>query len=76
MPDFTREDRYHGVKQLIAEYGDEYGIMGGVACTLFELAWYLRGLEQVLMDAVTNKDFLHAYLDKLMAERGWRTISV
>ncbi len=68
MPDFSREDRYYGVKHLIREYGEEYGIMGGVACTLFELAWYLRGLEQVLMDAVANKDFLHAYLDKLM---GW-----
>ena len=68
MPDFSREDRYFGVKRLIGEYGEEYGIMGGVACTLFELAWYLRGMEQVLMDAVINKDFLHAYLDKLM---GW-----
>ena len=68
MPDFSREDRYYGVKRLINEYGDEYGIMGGVACTLFELAWYLRGLQQVLMDTVLNKDFLHAYLDKLM---GW-----
>jgi uroporphyrinogen decarboxylase len=68
MPDFSRPDRYDGVKNLIAEYGEEYGIMGGVACTLFELAWYLRGLQQVLMDAVLSKDFLHAYLDKLM---GW-----
>ncbi|MCX6619760.1 MAG: hypothetical protein NTY38_01510, partial [Acidobacteria bacterium] len=68
MPDFTREDRYLGARQLIDEYGDEYGIMGGLACTLFELAWYLRGMEQVLMDLVVRKDFTHAYLDKLM---GW-----
>ncbi|MEK7404294.1 MAG: uroporphyrinogen decarboxylase family protein, partial [Acidobacteriota bacterium] len=68
MPDFSRPDRYDGVRRLIAEYGYEYGIMGGCACTLFELAWYLRGLEQVLSDLVTNKDFVHAYLDKLL---GW-----
>ena len=66
MPDFTREDRYTGTLQMIADYGKEYGIMGGCACTLFELAWYLRGMEQVLEDMVSNKDFMHAYLDRLM----------
>lgn len=68
LPDFTREDRYAGVKRLIAEYGSAYGIMAGCACTLLELAWYLRGMENVLMDLKYNKDFMHAYLDKLM---GW-----
>lgn len=66
MPDFSREDRYHGVRRLMEEYGDEYGIMAGCACTLFELAWYLRGLEQVLVDLNRDKDFFHAYLDRLM----------
>jgi uroporphyrinogen decarboxylase len=65
MPDFSRKDRYDGVRRLIAEYGHEYGIMGGAACTLFELAWYLRGMETVLMDLVANKDFMHGYLDRL-----------
>jgi len=68
MPDFSREDRYFGVRKLLDEYGEEYGIMAGCACTLLELAWYLRGLENVLSDLVGNKDFAHAYLDKLM---GW-----
>ncbi len=66
MPDFTREDRYTGTLKMIADYGGEYGIMGGCACTLFELAWYLRGMEQVMEDMVANKDFMHAYLDRLM----------
>jgi uroporphyrinogen decarboxylase len=68
MPDFTQPDRYAGACHLVADYGKEYGIMGGCACTLFELAWYLRGMEQVLMDLVANKDFANAYLDKLL---GW-----
>jgi uroporphyrinogen decarboxylase len=66
MPDFSKADRFAGVKQLISQYGNEYGIMAGVACTLFELAWYLRGMETVLMDMVANKDFMHGYLDRLM----------
>jgi uroporphyrinogen decarboxylase len=68
MPDFSREDRYDGVRKLLDQYGDEYGIMAGCACTLLELAWYLRGLENVLADLAGNKDFAHAYFDKLM---GW-----
>ena len=66
IPDFSREDRYQGARRLIEEYGGEYGIMAGCACTLFELAWYLRGLEQVLVDLSRHKDFFHAYLDRLM----------
>ncbi len=66
LPDFTRADRYDGVRRLIADYGREYGIMGGAACTLFELSWYLRGLQQVLLDLVAEKDFMHAYLDHLL----------
>lgn len=68
MPDFSREDRYTGVRSMLEEYGEEYGIMAAVACTLFELAWYLRGLERVLIDLAENKDFAHAYFDKLL---GW-----
>jgi len=68
MPDFAREERYAAAHKLIAEYGNDYGIMGGLACTLFELAWYLRGMETVLEDLVARKEFAHAYLDKLM---GW-----
>jgi len=66
LPDFSRADRYEGVQQLIAQYGSEYGIMGGAACTLFELAWYLRGMPRLLMDLVAEKDFVSAFLDDLM----------
>ena len=66
MPDFKDKDRYKESKEMIDKYGKEYGIMGGVACTLFELSWYLRGMDKVMEDMVLNKDFLHAYLDKLL----------
>ena len=67
MPDFTREDRYDGARQVLADYGHEYAIMGAVPATLFELSWYLRGMMQVLEDLATNKEFMHAYLDRLVA---------
>ena len=79
MPDFTREDRYTGACRLVADYGKEYGIMGGCACTLLELSWYLRGMEKVMEDMADNKDFFHAYLDKLMTwidEAGARMVGL
>jgi len=72
MPDFTREDRYDGARQVLADYGHEYAIMGAVPATLFELSWYLRGMEQVMEDLASNKDFMHAYLDRLV---GWVDIA-
>lgn len=65
LPDFSREDRYDGVRQLIAQHGKEYGIMGGAACTLLELAWYLMGMQRLLMDLTSEKDFMNAFLDDL-----------
>jgi uroporphyrinogen decarboxylase len=66
VPDFKDMRRYEPSKKLIEKHGGEYAIMGGLACTLFELSWYLRGMDKVLEDMLVNKDFLHAYLDKLM----------
>lgn len=66
MPDFKDESRYRVAKEMIEKHGKEYGIIGGLACTLFELSWYLRGMDRVMEDMVVNKDFLHAYLDKLL----------
>jgi uroporphyrinogen decarboxylase len=66
LPDFTREDRYDGARQVLAEYGQEYAIMAGVPATLFELSWYLRGMQQVMEDLALDKDFMHAYLDRLL----------
>jgi len=65
IPNFSEEARYEQVKHLIDRYGDEYGIIGEVACTLFELSWYLRGFDRVMIDFIKNKGFMHEYLDKL-----------
>jgi len=53
-------------KKLIENDGKEYGIIGAVACTMVEGAWYLRGLEDFLMDCVSNQDFVEELLDNTM----------
>jgi uroporphyrinogen decarboxylase len=65
LPDFEDERRYDTARQVIKEFGRDFGIMAGIPCTLFELAWYLRGMQRFLMDWASEKEFVHDYLNKL-----------
>ena len=53
-------------RELIARDGQNYGIIGAVACSMLEGAWYLRGLENFLMDLASNLDFVNDLLDHTM----------
>ena len=59
------EKRYKNMQDLLKKYKKDYVIVGGIACTLHENAWYLRGLENWLVDLIKNKDFTNDLLDKL-----------
>jgi uroporphyrinogen decarboxylase len=50
-------------RTLIEREGKQYGIIGAVACSMLEGAWYLRGLENLLIDLATNLDFVNDLLD-------------
>ena len=62
-PDPTRPELYHEADRMIADYGDEYWIVGVTVTTIFETAWALRGLTQLLMDFVTDPDLADRILD-------------
>jgi uroporphyrinogen decarboxylase len=64
-PDPTLPHRYDSARQLIDSHGDSHVIVGAMPCTLFEAAWYLRGLEQFLTDLLLQQDYAHALLDKI-----------
>lgn len=42
-------------------------VMGNIAQFVFETAWYLRGMDELLVDFMINKDFAAALLEKIMA---------
>jgi uroporphyrinogen decarboxylase len=62
-PDPTRPELYEGAARAIAEFGDEYWIVGVTQCTIWETAWALRGLERLLMDLLVDPDRAEAILD-------------
>lgn len=66
MPDPYLEEKYDGAKEMIAQYGKEYAIVGAIPCTLFECAWYLRGFDRFMEDLLVHRDFAHELLDRAM----------
>lgn len=62
-PDPGRPELYAASEKLVAEHGDEYWIVGSVVTTIFESAWALRGLEQLLIDFVEDPRLADAILD-------------
>lgn len=53
-------------RALIARDGKDYGIIGAVACSMLEGAWYLRGLDNLLMDIASEPEFVEDLLDHTM----------
>ena len=67
VPDADRDSVVAGrLASVMQRYGAEKYIVGACASTLFEGAWYLRGLEQFLTDMMTDEGYTNALLDKMM----------
>ncbi len=70
LPDIEAEYRYEAAARDIARYHDQgLAVMAGMACTIFEVAWYMRSMELLLMDFVDNPEFATALLDRITAKR-------
>ena len=62
-PDANRPELYQDAEALVRDYGRDYYIVGVTVTTIFETAWALRGLEQMLTDFVENPELAEAILD-------------
>ncbi len=58
---------YQEARDLVERYGRTHAVFGSLYQTIFEAAWLLRGLENLLMDMVVNKDFAHELFERLTA---------
>jgi len=64
MPDPMDGDWYVPVKAAVERYGREKFIVGSCQCSIFEMAWYLRGLKDFLVDLLDDEDYANTLLDK------------
>jgi uroporphyrinogen decarboxylase len=62
-PDPYRPELYADAAQVIRDFGDEYCIVGVTVTTIFETAWALRGLEQMLIDMVRDPGLVEQVLE-------------
>jgi uroporphyrinogen decarboxylase len=62
-PDPNRPELYAEAQKLLARYKEEYFIVGVTVTTIFETAWALRGLSQLMIDFVVDPDRAHRILD-------------
>ncbi len=62
-PNPNRPELYRDSERLVREYGREYFIVGATVTTIFETAWALRGLEQMMVDLVENPELAETILE-------------
>jgi uroporphyrinogen decarboxylase len=62
-PDPNRDALYAEAGRVISQYKSEYYIVGVTVCTIFETAWALRGLDQLLMDFVESPELAERILE-------------
>jgi uroporphyrinogen decarboxylase len=62
-PDPNRPALYEDAALMIHNFKADYWIVGVTVTTIFETAWALRGLEQILLDMSINPDLADHLLD-------------
>ena len=62
-PDLERNAR--GMERLVAEHANEFRL-GSVGFSMFERAWTLRGMENLLVDMILHPRFVDDLLDKIL----------
>lgn len=60
--------RFAGLRQraLALKQNTPYAVVGGISGVVYEICWYLRGLEQWFCDLMTNPNFCEALLDQTL----------
>ena len=71
FPDVLDDSRWEGIADKVAEWHERgYAVGGGIphySGTLFECAWILRGMENLLADFLLHPELASALLDRLTA---------
>jgi uroporphyrinogen decarboxylase len=66
FPDPEDPTRFEGYERRIREAGDRF-VLARIAFSLFERAWSLAGMENVLMAMLADKPFVNGLLDRILA---------
>jgi uroporphyrinogen decarboxylase len=65
FPDPDEPSRYDAYEQVLSQSGDAFTLVN-LGFSLYERAWTLAGMENLMMAMITNKGFVHALLDRIL----------
>ncbi len=65
FPEALDEGRWAFASEIIPRYKKDYGIIGDLEASIFELAWNLVGMEKFIMDLATEEEYIPVLLDKI-----------
>lgn len=66
LSDITSEYRYRHLKEDVKKIKDKgLASVAGMACTIFEPAWQIRGFNELLTDFMTNEEWAACLLDRI-----------
>ncbi len=65
IPDPDNPALYTHVREAVEKYGKEKFMIGSCQCSIFETAWYLHGMEDMLMDMASDEDYTNELFDKI-----------
>lgn len=66
FPDPLAAGRFTWAEETVKTYGGDYAVIGEQECTIFELSWYLVGLEKFLLDMALGNPYVFELLDRVM----------
>lgn len=66
FPDPLAEGRYDEALTTVGKYGQQYAIVGDIETTFWETAWYLVGLEKLMIDMMMEASYVEPLFDKVM----------
>ncbi len=68
FPDGSDPARFEGVREevLKIQQNTPYAVSTGIGGVVYEICWYMRGLERWFMDMMENPSFCEALLDKTL----------
>jgi uroporphyrinogen decarboxylase len=67
FPDYMHPDCHRHFESTVKKFHERgLAVSGELTCTIFEISWYIRGMENLLMDFTLNPELAAAILDKVL----------
>ena len=72
FPDVWPKERHAHLEESVAAIqGRGYAVVAGMECTIFEVAWYVRSMEQLFFDHIDRPEIAAFLLDKITERKAF-----